>query len=161
MPSCLSWLQHITLKFPKMCFQCSPPNPTHYIPYSFLEAAVTNYHKLADLKGQKCILSVLEARSRKSRRAVLPLGALEENLLLISSNFWWCQNSLVFLAVNTSLQPVFLFILLCSQCVSYPLCISLFQGCLPLNLGPIGVKLPHLKIFNFITSAKTFFCQVK
>lgn len=98
MPSCPSWLQLITLKFPKMCFYCSPPNPTHYIPYSFLEAAVTNYHKLADLKGQKCILSVLEARSRKSRRAVLPLGALEENPLQISSSFWWCQNSLAFLA---------------------------------------------------------------
>lgn len=100
MPSCLSRLQHFSLKFPQMRFQCSPPNPTHYIPYSFLDAAVTNYHKLADLKEQKCILSLLEARSWKSRRAMLPLGALEENLLLISSNFWWCQNSLAFLACH-------------------------------------------------------------
>ena len=82
-----------------MCFQCSHPKPTHYLLYSFLEAAVTNYHKVGGLKQQKFILSVVEARSSKSGRAVLSLGALEENPLLTSSNFWWLSAFLGFLGL--------------------------------------------------------------
>lgn len=60
-------------------------------------AAVTNYHKLGGVKQQKCILSFLETRSLKSvplgqdhgvHRAVF-LEAVEENLFLASSSFWW------------------------------------------------------------------------
>ena len=47
-------------------------------------AAVTAYHRLGGFKQQKCVLSVLEARSlgydQGLSEAVLPLETLEENL---------------------------------------------------------------------------------
>ena len=59
--------------------------------YSFLVAAISNYHKLIGLKQQSCVLSQLwspEVQNQALSRAPLTLGMIQ---FLVSSSFGWLQ----------------------------------------------------------------------
>ena len=120
-------------------------------------AAVTNYHKLRGLKQQKCIHSILEARSLKSVSlgcnqgvgiAVLPLEVLGENLSLSSSSFWWLPASLDLWLHHSCLRghmpPPFLCLI--SLCVSLIMILLMAFRAHPDSPG----KFPHLKSLNLI-----------
>ena len=110
--------------------------------YSFPRAAVTKYQKLGGLKQQKCILSVLKARSLKSgcQQGRLPYEGCGEWLfslpLLLSSDRWHslAYGHISHTVINSNLCSIFLHIT-----VYIPLCLCLFcliQWCLSFDLGP-------------------------
>lgn len=87
---------------------------------------------------------------------MLLLGALGENLFLVSSSFWWLQHSLTCGHITPISASVV--ILLASSVYEISLYLPLKRP-LWLHIGPILIIQDNLpiKILNLITPAKTFF----
>lgn len=103
--------------------------------YQFPAAAVTNYHKLGDLKQQIYSFTVLKTRSPKSKcqQSCSPSrGSNGESFLLLSSGC--AQHLLASLGCgHTTTFSTSVFTLL------YPLCVPSPLGVYRINLEPIQV----------------------
>lgn len=123
--------------------------------FLFCEAAVTNYHKLDDLKQQRFIL--LKFWRLKGQNLVgLPslCEVLGENPFLASSSFselsqhsWVCDH--------TPTVPASILISPPLLCISPPTLFALSQKHLWYHLGSTWIIQGKLRIFNLF--AKTFF----
>ena len=116
--------------------------------YKFPRALTIHFHRLDGLKQQKFILTVLKARSLKSRcwHSVLSEGSKKE-LVLVSSNFWWLPAILHVSLACSCITPVSATyfarrsLCLCLSC-------SVLLRILSLDVGPTVIQYDLISTFN-------------